>query len=155
MTVQAAIERFAVVNRFDSFVKGVHMTILAIRIGILHQRRIARFNRMYAGFKYTDDFLVGKILFGPGRFDMAAIAAIDLFRHRIMGELLNVRVTCPAGHPAVEAVQKNVLVDIIVFHQAIFTDAGQGRIFMAHEAVFFIRGLCPRITGQCDAQCGK
>jgi hypothetical protein len=98
---------------------------------------------MDAGFEYTDDFLVGKILLGPGRFDMAAIAAIDLFRHRIMGKLFDVSVTCPAGHLAVEAVQKNVLVDIIVFHHAIFTDSGQGRIFMAHEAIFLICGFCP------------
>ncbi len=143
MAVQTAIEGFAVVNRFNSFVKGIQMTILAIRIGFLHQRRIVGFDRMDAGFKYSDDFHVGKIFFGKRRFDMADIAAIDILRHRIMGKFLDVSVTSPAGHLPVQAVQKDVLVDIIVFHLAVCTDPGQIRIFMAHEAVFLVRRLCP------------
>ena len=141
MAVQTAIEGFAVVDRFNPLVKGVQMTILAIRIGFLHQRRIAGFDRMNAGFKYIDDFSVGKILLGKRRFDMADIAAIDLLRHRIVGKLFYVGVASPAGHLAVQAVQKDMLVDIIVFHMAVCTDPSQIRIFMTHEAVFLVRGL--------------
>ena len=56
MAVQTAIERFAVVNRFDFFIKGIQMTILAVRIGFLRQRRIIGFDRMNARIKYIDDF---------------------------------------------------------------------------------------------------
>ena len=142
MAVQTAIEGFAVVDRFNSLVKGVQMTILAIRIGFLHQSRIVGFNRMDACLKYIDDFLMGEIFLGKRRFDMADIAAIDLLRHRIMGELLDVGVTSPAGDLAVQAVQKDVIVDIIISYLAVLTDPGQVRIFMAHEAVFLVRGLC-------------
>ena len=74
---------------------------------------------------------------------MADIGTIDLLSHRIMGKLFYVSVTSPAGHLAVEAVHKDVLVDIIVFHLAVCTDPCQVRIFMTHEAVFLVRGLCP------------
>jgi hypothetical protein len=96
---------------------------------------------MYAGFKYTDNFFVGKILFSPRRFDMADISAIDFLILRVMGKLFDVTVTSPAGHLTVEAVQKYVLVDIKVFQMAVCIDQGQIRIFMTHEAVFLVRGL--------------
>jgi hypothetical protein len=59
-----------------------------------------------------------------------------------MRELLYVSVASPACHLAVQAVQKDMLVDMIVFHLAVCTDSGQRRIFMAHEAIFLVRGLC-------------
>ena len=59
-----------------------------------------------------------------------------------MGKFFDVGVTFPAAHLAVQAVQKDMFVDINNFHLAVFTDSGQGRVFMAHEAVFLVRGLC-------------
>jgi hypothetical protein len=50
VTVQAAVQRFAIGNGLfvDSLIDRVQMAILAIRIGGLHQGRIAGFNRMDA-----------------------------------------------------------------------------------------------------------
>ena len=59
---------------------------------------------MVAGIENIDDFLMGKILFRERRFDVAFIGAVDLFRNRVVGKFLDVRVALPASHVAVQTV---------------------------------------------------
>jgi hypothetical protein len=70
---------------------------------------------------------------------MADIGAVDLFRHRIMGELLDIGVAIPATHLTVQAVQKDVLVDGVILHLSVGIDAAERGVLMAHEAVFPVR----------------
>ena len=69
---------------------------------------------------------------------MAQIRAIDLLRDGIVGNFGNVGMTVTAFDGSVNASIINCFINIIIPPPAVFIDAADKAVFVAHQAVFFI-----------------
>ena len=69
---------------------------------------------------------------------MAQISTVDLFRYRIMGNLLDVVVTFPTGDSSVNGFVINCRIDVVIVPSAVFINSAKEPIFVAHEAIVFI-----------------
>ena len=69
---------------------------------------------------------------------MAQISTVDLFRYRIMGNLLDVVVTFPAGDSPVNGFVINCRIDVVIVPSALFINSAKEPIFVAHETIVFV-----------------
>ena len=74
------------------------MAEFAVGLGLFQFGRIIRLNAVDTFIVDVDYFLMRKILLGKRRFDVAYSGAIDIYRHRVMGQAGNSGVAVVAGH---------------------------------------------------------
>ena len=72
---------------------------------------------------------------------MAQISTVDLFRYRIMRNLLDVVVTFPAGDSSVNGFIINSRIDVVIELVAVLIDSAKESIFMAHETIVLVGRL--------------
>ncbi len=81
---------------------------------------------------------MGKFFLSKRRFYMAQIRAIDLLGDGIMGNFGDGGMTVTAFDDSVNASIINCFINIIIPLPAVFIDAADKAVFVAHKAVFFI-----------------
>ena len=117
------------------------MAELAVGLGLFQFGRIIGLYPVDTFIIDVDYFLMRKILLGKRRLDVAFGGAIDICRHRVMGQFGNSGVAVVAGHIFVQAVGINVFIDVIIMPFAVFVDSTDKSVFVTLQTIFFIQGL--------------
>ena len=89
---------------------------------------------------------VGEFLVREGLLDVAGRGAVHRFADLFMGNLLDVLVTSPAGNLGVNGMSVHLLADEEDPFRLAFQVQPHFRVFMTHEAVFFVDPPLDRST---------
>ena len=147
MAVQTSAQRNIIGNSvFWQGVHGIEMAKFATGFCCQLFGRIIRLRCVYAAVVDFDYLLVGKSLFGKGRDHVAQISTVDLFRYRIMRNLLDVVVTFPAGDSSMNGLVINSRIDVVSDLVAVLINSAKESILMAHETIVLIGSLRPGVN---------
>ena len=117
------------------------MAELAVGFGLFQLGRIIRLNAVDTLIIDVDYFLMRKILLGKRRFDVAFGGAVDIRRHRIMGQLGNGGVAVVARDIFVQAVGIDSYIDVIIMPFAVFVDSTDKAVLVTLQAFFLVQSL--------------
>ena len=115
------------------------MAELAVGLGLFQFGRIIGLNPVDTFIIDVDYFLMRKILLGKRRLDVAFGGAVDIRRHRIMGQLGNSGVAVVAGHIFMQAVGINSYIDVIIMPLAVFVDSTDKAVLVALQTFFLVQ----------------